>query len=50
MTLHKACECEIQTQQEKEAPQVQLVDVNSQLEGAELARSTKQTVKEKAED
>ena len=48
--LHEARECEIQVQQEKETLQAQLVDVTSQLEGAELARSTEQRVKEDAQD
>ena len=49
-SLHEARECEILAQQEKEALQAQLVDVNSRLEGAELAHSNEQRAKEEAQD
>ena len=49
-SLHEARECEILVQQEKEALQAQLVDVNSRLEGAELARSNEQRAKEEVQD
>ena len=49
-SLHEARECEIRVQQEKEALQAQLVDVNSRLEGAELARSNEQRAKEEVQD
>ena len=48
-SLHEARECEILVQQEKEALQAQLVDVNSRLEGAELARSNEQRAKEEVQ-
>ena len=47
--LHKARECEIRVQQEKETLQAQLVDVTSQLEGAGLAHSTEQRAREEAQ-
>ena len=48
--LHKARECEIQVQQEKESLQAQLVDVKSQLEEAEAAHTSERRAKEAAND